>query len=205
MAASETSRAERQMKRWQLRSRRIATARKLLPASIVVILLAMTAWIVARALLPESLARIPIAEVMPNPRYFGRDDKDRPFQISALKALRNAATDKTVVLTDPSISLGGSRMGAKTAAFHLDNGVLTLQGDVAFDDGSGSKLTADQAIVDTKAGVVRGEKASSGGSGVHVEGPMGDIRADAYEVTDQGKRIVLRGAVHGRVTSRGKR
>jgi len=108
MAASETSRAERQMKRWQLRSRRIATARKLLPASIVVILLAMTAWIVARALLPESLARIPIAEVMPNPRYFGRDDKDRPFQISALKALRNAATDKTVVLTDPSICSAAS-------------------------------------------------------------------------------------------------
>ena len=116
-----------------------------------------------------------------------------------------AATEKTVVLTDPSISLGGSRMGAKTAAFHLDDGMLILQGDVAFDDGEGSKLTADQAIVDTKAGVVRGEKATNGGSGVHVEGPMGDIRADAYAVTDQGKRIIRRGRVHGRVTSRGKR
>ena len=198
MAGTDPSRSAEQLKRWQIRSRRVAVARRLLPATIVAIVLAMAGWIIGRALLPPNLARIAVAEVMPNPRYYGLDDQDRPFQISALKALRNSATDKTVVLSDPSITLGGARMGAKTAAFHLDKDILTLQGEVVFDDGEGSRLTTDQAIVDTKKGVIQGSQ-TEGGVGVHAEGPMGDIRADSYLVTEQGKRIILKGKVHGRI------
>lgn len=198
VAGLDPSKFAQEMKRWRTRTRRVAFARRLLPATIVAIVLAMTGWIIGRALLPPGLTRVAVPEVMPNPRFYGQDDQDRPYQISALRALRNAATDKMVVLSDPSISLGGARMGARTAGFHTDTGVLTLQGEVAFDDGKGSKLTTDQAVVDTRKGTVQGSQAE-GGVGVHAEGPMGDIRADSYQVTEQGKRIILRGKVHGRI------
>lgn len=195
-AGMTQSRSARQMKRWRVRSRRVALFRKLLPATILAILIAMGGWIIGRTLLPPSLAAVIISEVMPNPRFFDQDSQGRPFVISALKGMRNAATDKTVILSEPSITLAPAHIGAQTAAYHQDTGVVTLQGEVVFDDGAGSKLTTDQAIIDTKTGVLRGSQMTGG----EVRGvtPMGEFRADSYEIVDRGKTLRLDGNVRGR-------
>jgi len=196
LSAPDRDRSLRHMKRWQERSKRVAIARRLLPILIGVIVLGMAGWITVRSLLPGSLAEAVISEVMPNPRFYGKDNSDRAFLISAVQALRKSATDRTVVLSDPLITLGGARVEAKSATYKEDTGALTLQGDVAFDDGAGAKMSADQAVFDSKKGEVRGSAA--GGGQIQAEGPFGTVKADEFVVADQGKSIIFN-KVQGRI------
>ena len=195
-AAHPLSRSARQMKRWQTRSRRVALARKLLPATIGLIVLVMLGFVVSRALTPAALTDAPLAKVMPNPRFYGQDARDRSFQIQASRALRKAAETRSVILNDPLITLGDTRVGARSAVYDEDSGDLTLQGEVALDDGAGTKLSGDRAAFDRESGVVSGS--SVPGARVRAQGPFGDVTADSFQASDEGKLIVFRN-VQGRL------
>lgn len=190
------------MERWQRRSRRVRLARKLLPMAIVAIVLGMAGWVIGRALLPGRLSAEVAAIRMLNPRFVGRDNQDQAFLIGAIQALRDENNDKRAVLEQPFITLGAARIGAKTAVYREDVGRLVLQGQVVFDDGNGGRITTDEAVVDTRAGVVTGEPRVTGG-GVRAEGTFGNVQAGSYAIYDQGRRIVFKGGVKARVKGKG--
>jgi hypothetical protein len=68
-----------------------------------------------------------------------------------------------------------------------------LSGDVRIDDGGGYRFASEQAVVDTKTGVISGETSMLG------EGPTGQVQSNAYTVYDKGDRVVFRGGVRTRL------
>ena len=192
---ADTANHQKEMRRWQRRSRRVAFSRKALPAAIVAIVLIMTGFIAYRTLAPGRLLEAKIGAPMVNPRFKGRDSKDQPFLIGAIQALRDAADQRRIVLNEPFVTLGPARLSAKTGVYRPEQGTLTLQGDVVFDDGR-NKLTTGQAVFDGKQGVISGRPIAPG-DGVTIQGPMGVIRAQSFQVSDQGRNIVLSGEVKG--------
>lgn len=187
----------RQMRRWKKRSERVAVVRKVLPAAIVAIVLVMLGFIVVRTLMPGNLLAAKPGTPMVNPRFKGRDKEDMPFLIGAVQAVRDEVDANRIVLNSPFVTLGASRLSAKTGVYRPDLGTLTLQGEVIFDDGK-NRLTTGQAIFDAKQGVVSGQPVGPG-EGVNVRGDLGEVRADSFRVVQHGGRIELTGNVKGLV------
>src|SRR5689334_22652931 len=132
----------RQMRRWKRRSERVAVVRKLLPALIAAIILVMLGFIVVRTLMPGQLLSAKPGTPMVNPRFKGRDKDDMPFLIGAVQALRDETDQKRIVLNAPFVTLGPARLSAKTGVYRPEQGTLTLQGDVIFDDGKNRLTTS---------------------------------------------------------------
>lgn len=199
IAAASPDRVQRQMEHWSRRSRRVATARKALPGAMVGLVLLLTGWGLARTLLPNLIApTLDLANVrMTGLRFQGRDDRDRAFMIGADEAMvEGRGKDRKTTLIRPFMSLADvALLSASKGVYRQEDKVLELSGGVVFQDGRDSRLLADNARVDTKAGVVEG----SGGTGVRVEGAVGAMTADSYAVYDSGRRIMLKGDVHARV------
>lgn len=187
-----------EMQRWQARSRRVAITRRLLPALIALIVLAMVGFVVFRTLAPGQVLTAKAGAPTVNPRIHGRDEKDRPFLIGAIQAIRDELDAKRIVLNEPFVTLGDGRLSAKAGIYSTERKSLTLQGQVLFDDGNGTRLTTDQAVIDTKKGVISGAPQSPNG-GVKIESPNGQLRADSYAVYDQGRRVELKGNVQGQI------
>ncbi len=74
--------------------------------------------------------------------------------------------------------------------------MLQLADGVAMQDGRGSQFHSAAATVDTRAGVVRGEKNVTG------QGPLGQIAASSYAVENGGDRILFTGGVHAHIDNR---
>jgi lipopolysaccharide export system protein LptC len=187
----------RQMRLWKRRSQRVALTRRILPAAIAAIVLIMAGFIAYRTLAPGQLLSAKPGTPMVNPRFKGRDRDDQPFLIGAIQALRDEADQRRIVLNSPFVTLGPTRLSAKTGIYRPDLSTLTLQGDVVFDDGT-NKLTTGQAIFDAKKGEITGQPVGPS-DGVTVQGAMGNVRADGFRVTSKTRLIELTGNVRGQV------
>jgi len=201
MATATVNDAKRPMQRWQERSKTVALSRKVLPALILAIVVGMGGWTIVRTLLPGKLLTAQVGAPMVNPRFHGRDDNDKPFLIGAIQAIRDQVDQKKIVLNNPFVTFGQSRLSAKTGVYRPDESTISLLGGVVFDDGDGRRLTTDQAIVNVKAGSITGETTTPGG-GVNIAGPFGTVHADSYSVTEQGERVSLRGNVRAQFNDR---
>ena len=194
---TDAARNEREMRRWKKRSERVAQARKLLPAAIVLILLVMAGFVVFRTLMPGQLLSAKPGTPMVNPRFKGRDKDDQPFLIGAVQALRDENDQNRIVLSQPFVTMGPMRLTAKTGVYRPDQATLALEGDVVFDDGR-NHLTTQHAMFDAKLGEASGSPVAPG-EGVEMKGPMGTARADGFHVYDRGERIELSGNVRGQM------
>lgn len=186
----------KEMRRWKRRSERVALSRKILPAAIVAIVVIMVGFVAYRTLMPGNLLQAKPGEPMVNPRFKGRDNKDTPFLIGAIQALRDEVDGKRIVLKEPFVTLGPAKLSAQTGIYRPDLGTLTLQGGVVFDDGR-NRLTTGQAIFDAKQGQVSGAPIAPG-DGVTVDGEMGHVRADSFLI-EKGYHISLKGNVRGQL------
>jgi lipopolysaccharide export system protein LptC len=187
----------REMRRWKRRSERVALTRKILPAAIAAIVLVMGGFIAYRTLAPGQLLSAKPGTPMENPRFKGRDRDDQPFLIGAIQALRDETDGKRIVLSQPFVTLGPTRLSAKTGVYRPDLSTLTLQGDVVFDDGV-NKLTTGQAIFDARKGEITGQPVGPS-DGVMVQGATGTVRADGFRVTSKTRQIQLTGNVRGQI------
>ena len=61
------------------------------------------------------------------------------------------------------------------------------------DGGSGFVLTTPEAVVDTRTGVVTGDK------GVQGTGPLGTLTASSYVIRDQGESVEFHGTGENKV------
>ncbi len=193
----------RDLGRWRRRSRTIRLLRIVLPAAIVAILVAVGGQVGWRSL--QVAARPPMEAKtqirMIAPRFYGQSGDGRSFMITARSALRDDKDMMIVRLDAPTLTLGfdepqPSRVTAKSGLYREDTMKLSLSGDVRIDDGGGYRFASEQAVVDTKSGVISGETSMLG------EGPTGQVQSNAYTVYDKGDRVVFRGGVRTRLETK---
>ncbi len=137
-----------------------------------------------------------LAVTMINPRFEDRDANGKPYVITADTARRRREDVTVIDLVNPKLedSLATS-VRAREGVFHRNDQILDLVGDVVMVDAAGYTFTADTARIYVRENRVEGQ------SPLYGVGPVGEVRADGYEVLDDGDRIVLTGNVWTRFRS----
>jgi len=124
------------------------------------------------------------------PRFDGYDDNDRPYTLTALTAQRRRENVSLVDLVNPRLKDAASTtVQAREGVWNAELEVLDLSGDVVMTDAAGYTFTSQKTRMYVRENRVEGQEPLSG------FGPVGEVRADAYEVLDDGDRIVLKGNV----------
>lgn len=138
---------------------------------------------------------------MTNPRFTGRDENLTPYVVTADTAIRRRdAADGVTELERPRLDYDFleagadvSRVLAESGRYDLPNRILDLYSDVNFRTRAGYTFQSNHARIFLREERVTGEEAVEG------TGPMGTIRADSYEITDGGNRIIFSGNVRARL------
>lgn len=127
---------------------------------------------------------------MINPRFIGRDAEGDLFEITADRAQRHLADENLVDLVSPKlIDSLDSEVRASKGIYDRDAQVLELTENVRVVDASGYVFTTTHARVFIRDNRVEGIEPLQG------SGPVGDVRANSYEILDGGQRTVLTGNV----------
>jgi lipopolysaccharide export system protein LptC len=136
---------------------------------------------------------------MINPRFTGRIGEDLTYTLTAQRAQRDLERQAPITLNDPVYTEENGRIVlAPDGAYDPAAGRIDLQGGVTFTDGGGNRFTSRAAVVDLENKVLRGDMEIVG------EGPLGVVRADAYELHSLDNKIVFRGRVRGVMPERGR-
>jgi lipopolysaccharide export system protein LptC len=130
------------------------------------------------------------AVTMVNPRFTGRDSVGQVFTITADAAHRRRGQGGVVDLVNPIMRDGnGAELKAPTGYYDREKGVLELYEAVNITDSAG------YSFISRGARLILGEDRVEGLSPLEGKGPLGDIKADSYEILDGGNRIVFEGNV----------
>jgi len=129
---------------------------------------------------------------MTDPRYVGRDDRNRPFTVRAQRAKESGAEGERIYLAQPhgTITLDNGRSlaaGAKSGWYSRDRRMLTLDGNVTVRHSSGYMLHTSAAEVDFKAGTAVSDRPVVG------YGPAGTVYAQGVQVLDDGDTVIFTG------------
>ncbi len=135
-----------------------------------------------------------------SPRFEGFDANDRPYSLTAETARRRRENVALVDLVSPRLEDAASTIvQAREGVWNSETEVLELVGDVVMTDAAGYTFTSQRTRMYVKDNRVEGQTPLNG------VGPIGEVRADQYEVLDDGRRIVLKGNVWTRFTPKRKR
>lgn len=130
------------------------------------------------------------AVTMINPRFTGRDAAGEIFTITADSATRRRARDGAVDLIGPVLrDAKGTEVQAPSGFYDRDLGILELYDDVRISDSAGYRFASQGARLHVAEDRVEGLSPLEG------KGPLGDIRADSYEILEGGNRVVFTGNV----------
>lgn len=188
--------------RWRKRSRLIRTLRLVLPSLIVVIFLGLVgsvAWSTFKSQ-PRQAAGADEPIRLVTPRFVGRDDKGRPFVLTAESATRDRLDYQRVILKKPALVLDENgpdelRINGADGVFHEQSNKLELSGGVKMSDTKNVFETA-ASLFDTKTGEIVGSGPIQGVGG------LGEINAESYAVYGKGDRIVFKGGVRTRIETK---
>ena len=134
---------------------------------------------------------------MINPRFIGRTERGGPYQITAETAERARGENEPIELVAPVYRTEtGTVMLAPRGVYDEGGRKLVFQGDVLFADRGGNRFTTPNMMVDLEQGALVGQ------GGVTGAGPLGVVRADAYELREGDRALVLRGGVRGQIPDR---
>lgn len=127
---------------------------------------------------------------MINPRFTGRDAGGKSYVITADEAQARRADSSIVDLVNPTlVDQAGSRITAPEGTFDQTSQTLDLFRDVRVSDQGGYRFRTTSARFYVTEGRVEGLEPLQG------QGPLGDIRSDAYEITEDGDVITFNGNV----------
>lgn len=199
---SEAVQRQATVERWRKRSRRVRFWRKVLPMTILAIVLCIAGWVLARGLMPQPiLAPLELSAIrMKGPKFFGRDKNDRAFLLAALEAVRDAKQEGRVNLTNPTFNLGGGSVRANQGIYVDGAQDLLLRGDVVVVDADGGRMETQEALIDLRTGVVTNRQ-TPGSKGVQIESSMGKITAQDYTIAKDGA-VTFRGRVRGTINTK---
>jgi lipopolysaccharide export system protein LptC len=199
-AASDPARRARLYAAWQKHSDQIHLYRRLLPGAIVLVVVVLLGWTlfntVAWRFIKDADQQVSIRMV--NPKFYGRTGDNSPYLVGAASATRDEQDFQRVVLDQPlfiqNLDLPTqTELRARTGVYREDTRVLRLENDLVLIDKRGYQFRGQDALIDTRAGTVRGDRPISG------RGPLGQIAASSYAITDGGDRIIFRGKVRSRI------
>ncbi|MEM7768012.1 MAG: LPS export ABC transporter periplasmic protein LptC [Pseudomonadota bacterium] len=127
---------------------------------------------------------------MINPRFTGRDSAGQAYVITAESAQRRRGQDGIVDLTNPRmIDEAGTRVTAPEGTYDLNAVTLDLYRDVQVAEASGYIFSSTSARFHVNDGRVEGVDPLRG------VGPLGDIRSDTYQITEDGSVMTFLGNV----------
>lgn len=127
---------------------------------------------------------------MVNARFTGRNVAGEAYVITADTARRRLDDPSVIDLTNPRlVDDAGTEVESPTGTYHQNDEYLDLFEAVQVRDSEGYTFTTTSARVFVQDGRVQGLEPLSG------NGPLGDVRADSYEIVDDGDRVILRGNV----------
>src|SRR5579859_98053 len=178
----------------------VRVLRWVLPMIMIGVVGALVALVVAHAVRRHDAvhrdAATPIEMV--NPHFFGRDTQGRAYTLGARQAARDEQSFQRVLLSYPSVTLDTqgphpSTLTADQGVYHEDTRMLYLKGHVRADNAKASRFASDQAVVNTRTGVVTSPSALAG------ETPVGDVQSHSFDIFDKGARVVFKGGVHARL------
>jgi lipopolysaccharide export system protein LptC len=133
---------------------------------------------------------------MINPHFFGRDAQGRAYTLGARQAARDETSFERVLLNYPTFTLDTaghpSTVTADTGVYHEDTRMLYLKGHIRADNAKSSKFATDEAVVNTRTGMVSSPTALSS------QTPIGDLQSRSFDIFNKGDRVVFKGGVHGR-------
>lgn len=182
-------------RQWRARSRRVMLLRRVLPLVIVLLAGGTALWVGTRSIIAGvERSRVESREVrLSNPMFHGQDEQGRSFVIGAAQAVRDPETGM-FRLDAPVMRLTleagkTSELSAGRGLYDESSRTLILRGEVIIEDGgAGFRFVTPEAIVDTRTGVVTGDK------GIQGSGALGTIDASSYAIYEQGGRVVFSGS-----------
>lgn len=182
-------------RQWRARSRRVMLLRRVLPLIIAVLAGGTALWVGTRSIIAGvERSRVESREVrLSNPMFHGQDDQGRSFVIGAAQAVRDPDTGM-FRLDAPVMRLTleagkTSELSAGHGLYDEPSRTLILRGQVIIEDGgAGFRFVTPEAVVDTRTGVVTGDK------GIQGVGALGTIDASSYAIYEQGGRVVFSGS-----------
>lgn len=129
---------------------------------------------------------------MVNARFVGTDRRNQPFTVTADLAKSTSLGSSNVELEQPKADLGmndGSAMmlTANSGIYDQTDKMLKLQGAVNLFHDSGYEFRTAAADVDFVTGTASGNKPVDG------QGPFGELHAEGFQITGDGKRLLFTG------------
>ncbi len=129
---------------------------------------------------------------MVEPHYFGLDEKDRPFEITAQEAVQSPDNVNVYNLKNPEayVNLGQgkwTKIKANKGVFNQGTKYLVLEEDVGLYRDDGQEFHTAEANIDFNIGKVFGDK------NVEGNGPKGKMSSKGFEVLDYGQRYIFNG------------
>lgn len=128
---------------------------------------------------------------MVNARYFGIDEQNRPFTVTADVATEERPKD-VILLEAPKADFttkSGANVyvEARQGFYHQKTQLLDLVGDVALFHDQGYELHTQEAQVDLARSGARGEAPVTG------HGPQGALQGEGFEIRDGGAQVLVTG------------
>lgn len=130
--------------------------------------------------------------------YRGETADGEPFEIVAESGVQKSSSVPVVLLTGLAASIiradGPARVTAPSGEFRIDENRLLVNGPVKAESQSGYSLDGGEIMVDINTRMI------SSGNPVTGRIPVGAFRADRFTGDVDGRRVVLEGRTHLRIT-----
>lgn len=180
-------------------SRFVGMMKVVLPALAVAILGLIVVWPKLRPLdekFKVAFADFDIKRVdtlsMQKPHYFGTDNKNLPFTLTADVATQVDPQNLVVALENPVADLtqsngGGTVINADVGFYRQKDQTLDLLGHVDLYQDTGYEVHTESARLEVDHGNASGDEPT------HGHGPAGTIEGEGFRLWDRGKVIVFTG------------
>lgn len=180
-------------------TRFVTVMKLLLPTLAAGLVVLLAVW--SQLNLGDKRFRIETTEVAPeqieslnmvNARFDGIDEKNRPYSVTAELVTQAGESADKIELSQPKadITLESGAWIALTAdsgSYLRKSEILDLAGSVSLYHDRGFEMHTDRAQVNLAEGI------ASGDAPVAAQGPAGELQADSFRVSDDGKRILFGG------------
>lgn len=123
---------------------------------------------------------------MENPRFEGVDNKNRPFSVTAQRAIQEDISTVRLINLKAQIALENEKwmaISAQQGILQIPNKKMLLHGAVQFNASDGEAFTTEQILVNLGTGDAWGPKP------VQAQAAMGSISADSFQFSQSYKAI----------------
>ena len=136
----------------------------------------------------------PDTPLMTNARYFGSDERDRPFSVTADTVTQSAEDEDTVHFIAPKADMlleSGAwvALTAERGTLHRGANTMELVGAVNIFSDEGYAFRTERAEIDIDANTAWGDRPIEG------QGPLGHLNADTFRLDNAAGRLLFEGRV----------